>query len=108
MNSFYSSFRLDYLIKQNRWCEAKRQEKDNIELTNINHTRHTLEQAKNECTSEKTCKMFYDMESKNKNYVLCGVDTKFPTEILKSNVLSRLFVKCKGILQLYFILILYI
>ena len=63
----------------------------------------SLLEAKKSCSPDEDCGMFYDVESKNENYVLC---TKFsvtkPSTFFGS---SRLYMKCKNILTTYLTLI---
>ena len=72
----------DYVVAENMWCGPQT---DGEYLS--------VEEAMDACHLKPNCKMFYDLESKNENYILCG----FPYEIKESNGLSsRLYKKCKN------------
>ena len=71
----------DYVRRPNKWCEPHKGKSE-----------RTLMRAQEVCSSNKNCRMFYDIKSENKTFVLCG-----PSSIAKnSNVLaSSLYLKCK-------------
>ena len=66
----------------NTWCESDLGEK-NVQY----HSRNEAEIA---CNKNKKCKAFYDAQSKNDTFILCGGSVTKPSNF----EMSALFVKC--------------
>ena len=77
----------------NAWCENKITPYFGLKGP-YKSIRHSISDAKNDCTSNMGCTMFYDLESKNETYALCGPNK----EIKHSLVQSRLYIKCKRLI----------
>ena len=73
----------DFARVNKKWCKSY------LDKWNVEH--HSLQDAKNVCINDGKCTQFYDVQSKNETFILCG------TSITKqSNVEgSTLFMKCK-------------
>ena len=50
----------------------------------------SFKDARKACTKDKNCKLFYDLQSKNSTFVLCGTSTTEPSHFERSTV----FMKC--------------
>lgn len=81
---------LDYTIMDNMWC-GKQKDGEYASLFG----------AKNACDLEADCTMFFDFESKNEKYVLCGSvgDIKFST-IFRSRLYVKHYIECKSVLNI--------
>ena len=53
----------------------------------------TLQEAENACNKDKNCKAFYDSQSKNDTFILCGGSLAQPSKFEK----STLFMKCSSV-----------
>ena len=83
-------FYLDYTIKHNKWCGNQ-----------TSGEYGSLLDARKSCNLDLNCTMFFDSESKNKKYVLCGSGggIKFST-ILRSRLYIKSYIKCKSVLNI--------
>ena len=77
-------FLTDYATVNSKWCSSDKMEPDLKDILSLN-------EAKEQCTSNKKCGMFIDLASKTEKYSLCT----FNSEIFDSSVSSRLYLKCK-------------
>ena len=65
---------------ENKWCKSQ-----------LKKTETDLTTAKTRCDNERTCKMFYDVNSANKSFVMCGESSIIRiSEFLGSSI----YVKC--------------
>ena len=70
----------DYVKMENKWCEPQ-----------IDKTQNTLSNAEFKCNDERNCRMFFDLQSTNKTFVLCGASSAMK----KSEFLgSSAYMKC--------------
>ena len=68
---------------ENKWCEPQ-----------LKKTETDLTTAKTRCDNERNCEMFYDVNSANKTFVMCGESSVIKTsEFLGSSI----YVKCISI-----------
>ena len=83
----------DYVEMENKWCGPK-----------LGKEYPRLLDAQTACDQDRNCRMFYDIKSENKAFVLCGSDSYYDNlynnfnyyEVKRSEFLrSRLYMKCK-------------
>ena len=79
MNSFKFS---DYVQRNRTWCES--------DLSEKNEQYHSRNEAEIACNKNPKCKAFYDAQSKNDSFILCGGSVTKPSNF----EMSALFVKC--------------
>lgn len=70
----------DYVKLDNKWCEPQ-----------IEETKNDWLSAKVACDNDRHCKMFYDVKSANKTFVLCGA---FPITRTSEFLESTAYTKC--------------
>ena len=83
----------DYVEMENKWCGPK-----------LGKEYQRLLDAQTACDQDRNCRMFYDLKSENKAFVLCGSDSFYDNlynnfnyyEVKRSEFLrSRLYMKCE-------------
>ena len=95
---FNFSVVLGYMIVDGSWCEPQK------------HTEYSsLDEAKDACNRDTDCTMFYNLQSKNQSYIICGSvytirfhkkehreDSFFYQDSIPPGALSTLYKKCKN------------
>ena len=74
-----------YVKLENRWCQDRPNNKEAVY--------NTFKDAKDACSQEKTCNQFYDVQSRNQTFVICG-----SSDIKKRSYIenSTVYMKCKS------------
>ena len=79
----------DYKIIDNQFCK---EQKDGEYLS--------LLEARKACDLDAACSMFYDLESQNKRYLLCGYGGEIQSSpIFRSRLYTKNYIECKSALK---------